>query len=54
MFEEKNEFGVYGQMLHSKTLEFAHPTTGELMHLEAKLPAYFQNIIDYLDTECSI
>ena len=50
----KNEFGVYGQMLHSKILEFAHPTTGELMHLEAKLPVYFQNIIDYLDAECSI
>lgn len=47
----RNEFGVYGQMLHSKILEFKHPTTGELMHLEAKLPPYFQDIINCLDKE---
>ncbi len=42
----KNEFGVEGQMLHAKVLEFVHPITGEKMHLEAELPQYFKEIIE--------
>lgn len=41
----KNEFGVEGQMLHAKSLDFKHPITGEQMHLEAELPSYFKEII---------
>lgn len=41
----KNEFGVEGQMLHAKSLEFKHPITGEEMHLEADLPDYFKEIL---------
>ena len=41
----KNEFGVEGQCLHAKRLEFKHPTTGKEMKLEAPLPEYFQAII---------
>ncbi len=45
----KNEFGVHGQMLHSTILEFKHPVTGKVLHLEAPLPEYFQKIVDELD-----
>ena len=47
----KNPFGVEGQMLHSKKLEFVHPTTKEKMVLEAPLPKYFQDILNILDKE---
>ncbi len=45
----KNEFGVEGQMLHAKSLDFKHPITGEQMHLEAELPSYFKEIIRTLE-----
>lgn len=45
----KNEFGIEGQMLHSKILEFKHPITGKNMHLEAKLPEYFEEILNKLN-----
>lgn len=42
----KNDFGVEGQMLHAKSLDFKHPITGEKMHLEADLPEYFKRILE--------
>lgn len=42
----KNEFGVHGQMLHSFSLDFVHPTMGKTMHLEAELPEYFKEILE--------
>ena len=42
----KNDFGVEGQMLHAKSLEFKHPVTGKQMHLEAELPKYFTEILE--------
>ena len=47
----KNEFGVEGQCLHAKRLEFVHPITGKEMKLEAPLPKYFQNIIVQLENK---
>ena len=47
----KNEFGVVGQCLHAKCLEFKHPITGAEMKLEAPLPKYFEEIIQKLDNE---
>lgn len=44
----KNPFGVEGQCLHAKKLEFKHPVTNEKMVLEAPLPEYFEKIIDKL------
>lgn len=44
----KNEFGVEGQMLHAKSLDFKHPITKKQMHLEAELPKYFKEVIDKL------
>ena len=45
----KNEWGVKGQCLHAKSLEFKHPITGKQMKLEAELPQYFKDIIKELD-----
>lgn len=47
----KNEFGVEGQMLHAKSLDFKHPITGKQMHLEAELPIYFEDILEKLNKE---
>lgn len=47
----KNEFGVVGQCLHAKCLEFKHPITGEKMKLEAPLPVYFEKILEKLENE---
>ncbi len=44
----KNEFGIEGQMLHAKSLEFKHPITKKLMHLEAPLPSYFEEVLQNL------
>ncbi len=45
----KNPFGVEGQMLHAKEIEFVHPTTKEKMRIEAPIPKYFEDIIKELD-----
>lgn len=44
----KNPFGVEGQMLHSYRLEFKHPISGKEMKLEAKLPEYFEEVLENL------
>lgn len=44
----RNPFGVEGQMLHSSKLEFKHPITGKEMILEAKLPEYFEEVLEKL------
>ncbi|MBQ3408081.1 MAG: RluA family pseudouridine synthase [Clostridia bacterium] len=46
----KNEFGVEGQMLHAKSLDFKHPVTGKELHLEAEIPKYFEEIIELCDS----
>ena len=45
----KNPFGVEGQMLHAKSLEFKHPITGEVLKLEAPLPEYFKDVLKNLE-----
>lgn len=45
----KNDFGIEGQMLHAKSLDFKHPITGKQMHLTAELPEYFKEVIENLD-----
>ena len=37
-----------GQFLHAHTLEFTHPTTGELMHFEADVPPVFEDALEQL------
>lgn len=41
----KNEFGVVGQLLHAKSLEFKHPVTGNRLYLEAELPNEFKKVL---------
>lgn len=47
----KNPFGVEGQMLHAKSLDFKHPITKEQMHLEAPLPEYFEKVLKALENK---
>ena len=44
----KTPFGIKGQALHSHTLEFTHPRTGERMKFEATLPEDMHKIITRL------
>lgn len=44
----KTPFGIKGQALHSHTLEFTHPRTGERMEFEAPLPEDMHKIITRL------
>jgi len=45
----KNPFGVEGQMLHARKIEFIHPTTNKKMEIEAPLPGYFEKIMNSLE-----
>ena len=47
----KNPFGVEGQMLHAKKIEFDHPTSKKRVEFEAKLPEYFTDVLEKLDKE---
>lgn len=47
----RNPFGVEGQMLHAKSLEFKHPTTGKVLKLEAPIPEYFEKVLNKLEEE---
>lgn len=47
----KNKWGIVGQCLHAKSLEFRHPTTHEEMWIQAELPDYFKNVLKELDNE---
>ncbi len=42
----KNPFGVIGQMLHAQKIQFKHPITNKEIELEARLPQYFQDVLD--------
>ena len=44
----KNDFNVEGQMLHSQKIKFRHPKNEKEMELEAKLPKYFEEILEKL------
>ena len=47
----KNPYGVEGQMLHAKSLEFKHPTTGKVLKLEAPIPEYFEEVLKRIEEE---
>ena len=47
----KNPFGITGQMLHAKVLEFKHPTSGKTMRFEAPIPQYFKDILTNLEND---
>lgn len=43
-----NKFGLSGQLLHSKTLGFIHPSTKEYMEFDTELPNYFTDVLNKL------
>jgi 23S rRNA pseudouridine1911/1915/1917 synthase len=43
--------GLKGHMLHSESLEFDHPISGETVRFEAAPPEEFQNLLDLLKKE---
>lgn len=40
-----DKFGVGGQLLHAVKLEFTHPTSGEFVVFESKLPDYYEEVL---------
>ena len=42
------KFGLAGQALHSCSVTFTHPKTGEVMHFEAPVPDYYLKAINCL------
>lgn len=46
---EKTHLGSHGQMLHAKSIEFAHPVNGEKLKIEAPLPKYFEEVLSLLE-----
>ena len=44
----KTPFAINGQALHSLTLDFVHPRTGEALHFEAPLPEDLHKIVTRL------
>jgi 23S rRNA pseudouridine1911/1915/1917 synthase len=48
---KKQRFKLEGQMLHAKLLGFNHPTKDIYMEFEAKIPDYFQKILNILRKE---
>jgi len=47
----KNPFGIEGQMLHAKEIEFVHPTTKKKVKFEAVIPEYFKKVLEILEKE---
>ena len=45
------EKGLTGQCLHAKELQFVHPRTGEMVHLDTELPDYFKDVLNRLGSE---
>lgn len=43
---KKDKFGLTGQLLHSKSVGFIHPTTGEYMEFDSNLPDYFVKVLN--------
>lgn len=43
--------GLKRMFLHAHSIAFAHPLTGEAMHLQAPLPKELESFIDKLDTQ---
>jgi 23S rRNA pseudouridine1911/1915/1917 synthase len=43
-----NKFGLEGQLLHSKTLGFVHPSTKEYLEFDSELPIYFNKVLSVI------
>ena len=45
---KKMKFGLEGQALHSTSIEFDHPITGEHIYFECDVPDYYKEILNRL------
>ena len=45
---KKEKFKLEGQLLHARTIGFAHPKTGETVELSSELPGYFEDVLEGL------
>lgn len=45
---KRNAYGLEGQCLHSKSIRFIHPRTGEELYFETELPAYYRKLLEGL------
>lgn len=45
VYGARDKLGLEGQCLHSKTVEFTHPRSGERMKFVSNLPQYFDEIL---------
>lgn len=43
-----NKFELAGQLLHSKSLGFIHPSSKKYMEFDSELPDYFKNVLNYI------
>ncbi len=44
----RKTFGLEGQCLHSQSISFIHPRTGEKMYFTSELPDYYQEVLSTL------
>lgn len=44
--KQKDKYDIGGQALHAKLLGFVHPVKNEYMEFEAKLPEYFEKLLE--------
>ncbi|MBP3265778.1 MAG: RluA family pseudouridine synthase [Clostridiales bacterium] len=45
---KRNSYGLEGQCLHSKSIRFVHPRTGEELYFETELPEYYEKLLQSL------
>ncbi len=45
VYGARDKLGLVGQCLHSKTVSFVHPKSGEQMSFDSELPDYFEEIL---------
>lgn len=43
---KRQSYGLEGQCLHSKSIRFIHPRTGEELYFESDLPEYYKELLD--------
>lgn len=46
---KKAKYGMIGQVLHSQTISFIHPRTGEEIYFTSDLPEYYTKLLSTLD-----
>lgn len=44
----RKKYGLKGQCLHSQSIRFTHPITGEELYFTSELPEYYKNVLSQL------